>query len=88
MRDARDLLGRLEKYIDFVPAEATLLQWEHAARAMASIDPEDVAYVATALAIPNDGIWSDDSHLKAQRTVPCITTRELVEALRNQGLEF
>lgn len=88
VKDAGALPGRLETYIDFVAAEATLVLWERAVQSMASIDPEDVAYVATALAIPNDGIWSDDPHLKLQRAVPCITTRELVEALRAEGLEF
>jgi len=83
-----ELLDRLEKYIDFLPAEVILAQWETAAIALGGVDPEDVAYVATALSVPCDGIWSDDPHLKAQRLVPCWTTRELVAALRGDGLKL
>ena len=55
---------------------------------MATIDPRDVAYVAAALAVPCDGIWSDDAHLKLQTVFPCWTTRDLVATLREHGLRF
>ncbi len=84
---ARDVLERLEKYIDVIPTEASLNAWDRAIGAVGSIDPGDVAYVATALAVSCDGIWSDDPHLKRQNAVGCGTTRELLDALRDEGLE-
>lgn len=84
---ARNVLERLEKYIDVIPTEASLIQWDRAIGAVESIDSGDVAYVATALAVRCDGIWSDDPHLKRQNVVECWTTRELLDALRDEGLK-
>jgi len=81
-RAASELLALLEGYITVIPAEQVLAEWDRAATAMDAIDPRDTPYVAVALAVPCDGIWSDDPHLKAQREVPCWTTNELVGALR------
>lgn len=86
-RAAVQLLDLLEGYVTVLPAETLLPFWDQAAAAMDPIDPRDTAYVAAALGTPCDGIWSDDRHLKAQRGFPCWTTRELVTALRNAGLE-
>ncbi len=80
-RSASELLALLEGYITIIPAEQLLPEWERAATAMGAIDPRDTATVAAALAMPCDGIWSDDSHLRAQQVVPCWTTKELVVAL-------
>jgi len=85
---ASEVMERLQKYIDFLPTEAILPHWDAAANALGGVDPEDVSYVATALSVPCDGIWSDDPHLKGQDLVPCWTTKELVEALRDDGLRF
>jgi predicted nucleic acid-binding protein len=85
---ASELLRRIEGYFKTVPREALLPHWSRAASCMAPIDPRDTAYLATALAIPCEGIWSDDPHLKAQRLVPCWSTKELLVALRADGLKL
>jgi len=85
---ASEVIERLQKYVDFLPAEAILPHWDAAANALRGVDPEDVPYVATALSVPCDGFWSDDPHLKGQDLVRCWTTKELVEALRDDGLRF
>ena len=83
-------MERLQKYIDFLPTEAILPHGDAAANALGGVgvDPEDVSYVATALSVPSDGIGSDDPHLKGQDLVACWTTKELVGALRDDGLRF
>lgn len=43
------------------------------------------AYVATALAIDCDSIWSADSHLNRQESVACWTTKELMRELKRIG---
>jgi len=83
---ARELLHLLEGYVTTIPSDALLLRWEEAEAAMRDIDPRDVAYVAAALAVPCDGVWSDDPHLRAQKAVPCWTTSELLRELREHGL--
>lgn len=85
---AAELVKLLEGYVAPIPSEALRPHWERAARAMRRIDPRDAACVAAALAVPCDGIWSDDHHLKAQGIVRCWTTPELVAALREAGLKF
>ena len=85
---ARELLQIIEGYVTTIPQEALLLHWEEATEAMAGIDPKDAAYVAAALAVPCDGIWSDDPHLRGQRTVACWTTKALVGDLRGRGLRL
>ena len=87
-RAGAELLDLLEGYLTMLPAEVLLPHWKRAGEAIGHIDPRDVAYVAAALAVPSDGIWSDDPHLKAQRIVSCWTTKEIVGALRAQGLKF
>jgi len=81
-------MERLQKYIDFLPTEAILPHGDAAANALGGVDPEDVSYVATDLSVPCDGIGSDDPHLKGQDLVACWTTKELVGALRDDGLRF
>lgn len=85
---ARELLHLIEGYVTTIPEEALLLHWEEAAAAMREVDPNDVAYVAAALAVPCDGVWSDDPHLRTQKAVPCWTTTELLKELRQQGLRL
>lgn len=70
-----------------IPQDSTLMEWNRAAEAMTGIDSNDIPYVAAALAIPCDGIWSDDSDMKKQTIVPCWTTKELVAALREDGFD-
>ena len=84
---AQELLQSLREGIGIVPEESVRSTWSHAAAVMAAIDPRDTAYVAAALAIPCDGLWSDDPHPNRQTAVPCWSTKELLEALRRDGLE-
>ncbi len=45
---------------------------------MGNIDIEDVPFIATALAINANGIWSFDKHFSQQNQVKVITTDELI----------
>ena len=83
-----ELVGLLRDYLVEVSADSIRTTWTRAAAVMDRIDPRDTAYVATALAVPCDGLWSDDAHLKTQGLVPCWTTKELVAALREDGFAF
>lgn len=85
-RQSSELLRRLRDRMVVVPEDSLLPFWGEAKAAMEAIDPRDVAYVAAALALPCDGIWSDDAHLKRQTLVAFWTTKELVAVLREHGL--
>lgn len=83
--EAREMLERLLTYFTVVPHEIVAQGLPEATRVMEAIDPRDTAYVAAALGIDCDGIWSDDPHLKRQESVACWTTRELVRELKKIG---
>jgi len=45
-------------------------------------DPKDVPILASALSTPNDGLWSDDKHLKKQNTTKVYNTKEIIEMIK------
>ena len=47
-----------------------------------NIDIDDVPFIALALAIPNNGIWSDDKHLKKQNTVNILSTKDFINLIK------
>jgi len=69
----------LFQYIEAVPASEFYPCIEEAEEAMGDIDPDDVLYVACALA-RETGVWSDDSDFDEQDLVPVFTTGEVVES--------
>jgi len=46
------------------------------------VDPKDVPILACALTIPNDGLWSEDKHLKKQSKIKIFTTREILAEIK------
>lgn len=83
--EVRTVLDRLLTYMTVVPQEVVARGLPDAIRVMEAIDSRDAPYVATALAIDCDGIWSDDPHLKRQEIVACWTTKELLRELKRIG---
>jgi predicted nucleic acid-binding protein len=62
--------------IKVVPAEKVISKWKEAEGLMAEVDVGDVPFVAAALSVSCDGIWSGDKHLRRQDRV--WTTKEIV----------
>lgn len=56
-------------------------KFEEAQGIMDKIDPDDTPFIALALAISNDGIWSDDRHFQSQKRIPVWKTPELLKLL-------
>lgn len=83
--EARELYEALRAYFDVVPSELVDHGLGEATRVMEGIDPRDAIYLAAALAIPCDGLWSDDPHLRQQKAVKCWTTKEVVGELERAG---
>ena len=79
-----ELIGELWRQVTIVPREAMLPHLEEATRAMSSYDPDDVPYVAAALAI--DGtVVSNDRAFDKQRAVPHMWTSTFVERALGSG---
>ena len=45
------------------------------------IDEKDVPFIALALSIKNDGIWTNDKHFKKQKKIKIFTTQDLIKLL-------
>lgn len=69
----------LFQYIETVPASEFYPYIDEAEGAMGDIDPDDVLYVACALA-REAGVWSDDSDFDEQDLVPVFRTGEVIES--------
>jgi len=48
---------------------------------MDSIDPDDTLFIAAALAVENNGIWSDDLHFQRQKKIRIFKTSHLIEMM-------
>jgi predicted nucleic acid-binding protein len=64
--------------IKVVPAEKIISKWKEAEDLMAEVDMGDAPFVAAAISVSCDGIWSDDKHLRRQDRVRVWTTKEIV----------
>jgi predicted nucleic acid-binding protein len=49
---------------------------------MQAIDPDDVMFIAAALAVENEGIWSDDKHFQNQKKIRIFSTAEIFELVK------
>jgi predicted nucleic acid-binding protein len=75
----RQFMDLLFQYIETVPASEFYSHIDQAAVAIGDTDPDDVLYVACALA-RDAGVWSNDSDFDEQDLVPVYSTREVIDA--------
>jgi predicted nucleic acid-binding protein len=69
----------LFQYIEVVPAEAFHPAMERADAAIGDTDPDDVLYLACAIA-SNGAIWSDDSDFDEQDLVETYSTSDVINS--------
>ena len=74
----QQFIDLLFQYIETVPASEFYPYIDEAEEAISDINPDDVLYVACALA-REAGVWSDDSDFDEQDLVPVFTTGEVIE---------
>lgn len=77
--DIEALTLRLFNHIEFIPDSRLEAHRARAAAELGDIDPDDVIFLATALAVEG-GIWSDDRHFREQDLVPVVTTKDVIRA--------
>ena len=73
------LLNLLLENISIKPAQTIKPHLEEAERIIGGIDPKDILFVALALAIENDGIWSSDKHFKTIKKIKVWKTSDLIK---------
>jgi predicted nucleic acid-binding protein len=78
-RRVQQFVELLFQYIEVVPADEFSSYIEGADEAIGETDPDDVLYVACALA--NDAhIWSDDSDFREQDIVEAYSTSDVIDS--------
>lgn len=78
-KEIKILFDLLAFNFEVVPLEDFLQCFREAEKVMQSIDEKDVPFVALALCINCDGIWSNDMHLKEQDSVRVWNTTEIMK---------
>ena len=80
--DFNKLLQLILKKVVIVPNEVLVPYKKEAFEIVKTIDPDDVLFVACALAYPNSIIWSNDRKLKKQSIVKVFNTKEIIKLLQ------
>ncbi len=76
------MFGLLIESIEVVHREKYAHKMEEAEEIIGEVDEKDVPFVALALSVPNDGIWSDDEHFKKQGAIRTWSTTEIINLER------
>jgi len=83
MEKVSKFLDLLFQYIEIVPTEELVPEIDRADDALCDTDPDDVLYLACALA-RDAAIWSDDSDFEAQSLVSVYPTAAVVESFETK----
>ena len=79
--DIQKLINLILKKVFIVPNEILDSYREEALNVIGKIDPDDVLFIACALAYENSIIWSDDKKLKNQTRVKVLNTSEIIKII-------
>lgn len=77
--DFEILLAILLENVEIVPQDIIQEKMDEAKKIMDHIDSKDVPFIAVALALNADGIWSFDEDFKRQKEIRIFSTKELAE---------
>jgi predicted nucleic acid-binding protein len=75
------MLSLLLGNVKIVLVEQIQSRINEAKEIMRNIDLKDAPILACALSIPNDGLWTEDKHLKKQGKAKVYNTQEMIELI-------
>ena len=78
------VLSLIIENITIIPASKLKPYMEKAHKIIGSKDPFDVPFVALALSIDNDGIWSNDKHFKNLKGIKIWKTSDIFNYFKSQ----
>jgi len=76
------LLNSLLDNVSIIPVQTIRPYLGEAERIIGKIDSGDIPFVASALAVENDGIWSNDKHFKTIKHIKVWKTSDLLIHLK------
>jgi len=72
------ILNTILENIEILPLKKVNSNFARALKIMKNIDPNDAPILAGAFSITNDGLWTNDKHLKLQKHAKVIDTKEML----------
>jgi len=82
--DFNGLVDSLLQYIKVV-SRIDSHKIEEAEEIIGQIDPNDVTFIALALSIENDGIWSNDAHFQKQDKIKVYKTEDIINLVEKEA---
>ena len=77
-------IQKIFEYVELVPPKEIVDHIKKAQEIMADIDPKDAVVLAVAMLHKGSIIWSTDPHLKMQKIIPAVTTKELLPLYKDR----
>jgi len=74
------LLENLKENLVLVP-DQEIKHKNNALEIMRAIDINDSIFIALALSVQNEGIWSEDKHFEQQKTIKILKTKDIIDHL-------
>ncbi len=81
----KNLLNIILENLHLVPIDEYVGKMDEGMEIIGKIDEKDVQFIALALAIKNDGIWSNDKHFGKQVKIPVYKTIDIIDLLEKQS---
>ncbi|NVM28939.1 MAG: putative toxin-antitoxin system toxin component, PIN family [Candidatus Helarchaeota archaeon] len=81
IEEIKKLINLFLENLNIVPIKEYENQIKKATEIMGHIDEKDIPFIAVALAIKSDGIWSNDKHFQKQSAIKIYTTENLMSFL-------
>lgn len=73
------LFSLVMENMNIIPEEEVKSKMKEAINIMKDIDTKDAPFIAAALAISNDGIWSHDKHFERQNKIKIWLAKDLLK---------
>jgi len=83
--EIKKLLNALLENLKLVPFDEYEDQMDEAMEIMGKIDEKDTQFIALALSIKNDGIWSNDKHFDEQTKIQVYKTIDIINLLEKKS---
>lgn len=75
------LINDLLQRVQIIEFDKYRNKYAEAEKIIGEVDPDDVPFIALALSISNDGIWSNDKHFLKQERIKIWTTKDLIKLI-------
>ncbi|MBD3339630.1 MAG: hypothetical protein GF353_11005 [Candidatus Lokiarchaeota archaeon] len=80
--ELKKLLNILLENLNLVPIDEYKDQMDEALKTMNKIDEKDTQFIALAMSIKNDGIWSNDKHFDQQKKIRNYKSVDIINLLK------